>query len=896
MARQSGFTVENNFTRGLITESTALNFPENACTETFNCVFDETGRVTRRGEFDLEPNYSVNTALTFAAGEVFTEFVWSAAGGNGTKSFVVQQQGYNLHFYDISSNVSVSNSKRTEVYDIRAFKSVNGTLDAEDYECQYAIGNGDLVVVNRACDPILITYDVVNNFIEANVITIKYRDFSGFTYTDPYTFTSSFRPTASISGLRTGSEDQKRHFYNILNQGWWSGTITGGVHDTTNSALGQWDAARTDMPSNSDAVIMYRATETDPFDNNKVLNYSQGSTLAPKGHYILSLGEADRYGAVVKDGFTFAHTNTPTHTLINPSGGFYLGTVPVTPSADTIFDSGSMSLPAYPSVGSIRDIFDGSLSSGITFAGHATNNYFGLNLGSGKRRISKVRLDGLNATGLLNGFSNSATYSFTATTATLYAANRAPTSATDGFFLGTATDASTPGIIEISVERDYVPFQYVWVHISSPTTGNTSVTECKFYELSSVTLASPTMEDSTSERPSCTAFFAGRAWYAGINSTGLSSSIFFSQVVESRDQYGKCYQTNDPTSEIYFDILATDGGVIKIPEIGIVKRMVSFQSSMLIFASNGVWLIEANNGFSPTNYAIRKISSLGTQAGMSFVDWNGLPVWWGEDGILRVTFNPEFQTFNVEIITDPTIRSFFFAIPPENRRYVKGVYDYNTTCAYWLYDDSGSFTPYVYTKVLVLNTKSGAFYPWTISDSDPEIRGIVFAADAVGTDIPLVKYTTTINITSSTEYLTYSQTITTNPTYVDWTAYSTSGLSGAAAGDAKNYDSYFISGYRIHGDAMKFTQPNYVIVYLETETNAGCLLQGVFDFTNSTSSNKWGTQQQIYNSSLTYRDVNYRRLKVRGKGRSVQLKFNSQQGKPFTIIGWSVAESGNAGP
>ena len=49
--------LENNFTRGLITEATGLNFPENACTETYNCVFHENARVERRLGFDYEDGF-----------------------------------------------------------------------------------------------------------------------------------------------------------------------------------------------------------------------------------------------------------------------------------------------------------------------------------------------------------------------------------------------------------------------------------------------------------------------------------------------------------------------------------------------------------------------------------------------------------------------------------------------------------------------------------------------------------------------------------------------------------------------------------------------------------------------------------------------------------------------
>ena len=45
MPRQALVSIENNFTKGLITEASGLTFPENSCTETINCVHKHTGNV-----------------------------------------------------------------------------------------------------------------------------------------------------------------------------------------------------------------------------------------------------------------------------------------------------------------------------------------------------------------------------------------------------------------------------------------------------------------------------------------------------------------------------------------------------------------------------------------------------------------------------------------------------------------------------------------------------------------------------------------------------------------------------------------------------------------------------------------------------------------------------------
>jgi hypothetical protein len=48
MARQAGEFIENQFTKGLITEATGLNFPEKAVIESWNTRYGKTGETTRR--------------------------------------------------------------------------------------------------------------------------------------------------------------------------------------------------------------------------------------------------------------------------------------------------------------------------------------------------------------------------------------------------------------------------------------------------------------------------------------------------------------------------------------------------------------------------------------------------------------------------------------------------------------------------------------------------------------------------------------------------------------------------------------------------------------------------------------------------------------------------------
>src|SRR6266704_3027056 len=102
MAQQTSTFVENNFTKGFITEATGLNFPENAATDTDNCQYTLIGDVNRRLGIDFEENFQtieldrVNNALS--------SYVWGNAGGSGSTKLLVTQVGAVINFYSITNS------------------------------------------------------------------------------------------------------------------------------------------------------------------------------------------------------------------------------------------------------------------------------------------------------------------------------------------------------------------------------------------------------------------------------------------------------------------------------------------------------------------------------------------------------------------------------------------------------------------------------------------------------------------------------------------------------------------------------------------------------------------------------------------------------------------------
>jgi hypothetical protein len=396
-------------------------------------------------------------------------------------------------------------------------------------------------------------------------------------------------------------------------------------------------------------------------------------------------------------------------------------------------------------------------------------------------------------------------------------------------------------------------------------------------------------------RPSATAFYSGRVFYAGVQANGYGSKVYFSKVVESARDFGKCFQRADPTSEENSELLPTDGGVIDIPDIAIVLRMVPVGNNLLVFATNGIWSIFGRDGiFAANDYNVNKVSSVSLAATNSVVVAEGIPLWWDTAGIYTMAFDPSTGKESIQNISESTIQSLIDEIPEANIAYVKGVYNNIDKNIHWLYktgEAEDTLDNYNYDKLLVLNIVSQSFSVATISSSEPKVGGIVFTSKSKNDPListrqaSLVKYLTHGAIGTDGAYaFTVSQF--NDDTYHDWVTYDDEGIDA---------ESYFITGYRIRGELFKKWQSNYIVVVMDTEDDASAFLQGIWDYANSGDGGRFTSRQQVYRDDVT-KDYSRAKVKMRGNGYSLQLKFSSEEGKPFSITGWATADSGTNVP
>lgn len=395
-----------------------------------------------------------------------------------------------------------------------------------------------------------------------------------------------------------------------------------------------------------------------------------------------------------------------------------------------------------------------------------------------------------------------------------------------------------------------------------------------------------TVESSDPYRPSTCAFYAGRLWYSGVNFEEWSNIIYFSQTIGlDKTRVAKCYQENDPTDVDYSDLLATDGGTIKIENAGNIIKLWPVGTSLLVFATNGVWRISGSEGvgFTATDYSVVKMSGIDNIDTLSFVSLDGVPLWWNTKGIY--TLQTQGEQMQVVSLTEATIKEFYETIPQQSIKYAKGTYNPRENIIQWLYRSEATETledRYEYDSVLNFNVETRAFYPWRIGTTGNPLAVGIIAVQGAGDNLGswVTKVVTLIPDTPPDYNVTFSEFHdVTN--FVDWYTDDDTG---------ENFDSYFIAGYVYDGQLMNKFQIDYILVYSDSDEDNSCYVKGLWDWSNSGASGRETTAQQIYNHENNH-DVIVRKLKFRGKGRTLQFKFYSRDGAPFSIIGWGRSGS-----
>lgn len=440
--------------------------------------------------------------------------------------------------------------------------------------------------------------------------------------------------------------------------------------------------------------------------------------------------------------------------------------------------------------------------------------------------------------------------------------------------------------------------------------------------------------ESVTERPTAVAFFSGRVFYAGKEAGSKSTRLFFSQFLTDLDKAGKCYQEQDPTAEQLNSVLATDGGVIPMPDAGDVLRIIPYRRGLLIVAENGIWFISGSpdTGFTATDFSIQKVSEETAVSADSVVLARDSLFFWGQHGIYALSLNDNGD-LQAQNISETTIQSDFNQINPQARSLARGFFDRDRSEVIWAYStdltgDCESFN----NKLLFLNLPLGAFYEYTLPTGDYPflicpVDTSVFVSgtteititDSAGTPVtdsslnPLVYESTTYSGSSTSQkYLTFvpsggnyavTFSLFKNTMFSDWDFY-----------DAVDYSSELQTGWNVLEDGARDKQVKWLLMHFrrtesgfDTEgflTPSSALARVKFDFTDTATAGRWTSEYEAYRLNTLYLDdggdfdYSYQTVthkkRVRGHGKGIAFSVRSSAGKDLRILGWDVEFTGRS--
>lgn len=219
----------------------------------------------------------------------------------------------------------------------------------------------------------------------------------------------------------------------------------------------------------------------------------------------------------------------------------------------------------------------------------------------------------------------------------------------------------------------------------------------------------------TLTRPQSVAFYAGRFFYGSVNGV-----IYYSKIVEGVDDLGKCYQENDPTSTDFNQLLDTDGGTIKVHNIGVVQRMVPMGNSLILLGTNGIYVISGgvDKGFTANTQQVGFLSNVAALGYKSAVHTNGPLLFWSDRGIFAIVSN-ELGEPQIQSLSDNRISKDYNRIPIAAKLAAQGTFDPINNRVYWCYNSSTEDlldeVSFRYTDVLVLDLNTGAFWDYSLS-------------------------------------------------------------------------------------------------------------------------------------------------------------------------------------
>ena len=850
------------FIKGLITEAGALTFPENASLDEDNFVLNRDGSRSRRLGIDYEDLFelidSTCTEEQINSSQI-SFYKWDTPAGDSTVSIGVIRVYNKLFFLNlITANPSGNLINYEEPVEIEGLGNS---------PVQFANLNNQLVVVSNDLEsPVVLSYEATSQSISQETIRLKVRD---------------------IWGVNDGLNVNER--------------------PPIDRPPKEFDWDKTKKYSRGDYIVTYPEDVT-------------------RSNYYQIIGWQKRSNAFVGTWYDV----TEDFTL-----AFSIYTVGI-PPADAMRSAG-------PDHSSGLDYYltkDSNIRAVIKYLGPG---YSGSNT---PEHQYNLRNQGWHK-------SISGVYSGDAIKVTGDKIKRYPSNA-DNWTLGKNSNPSSgnyekydPNILKRNSHSNYQVAQGSFV-IDAFNRGTSRLDKADDSVINLLPL------DKEEGRISTVCSYAQRLFYSGINSSILepdkrspnyNNYIFFTKIVESFKDLEVCYQEADPTDPGINSIIASDGGTIQIPEVTKIIKLVPTQSSLLVFAENGIWEVFGDTGgFYANTFQISKITSNGTLNQNSIIEANGIFFYWSTSGIYKLAAERGPGTFAAENVSLTTIQSFFLSIPSLAKLFCKGFYDERENRVRWLYNDSDEYAEdnntSKYNKELVYDLTLEAFSKFSISSlasNSPyvadyitipnyivssEATNILVGTEKVQVTVDAVDEDVIIDINVTSGRATVFSFLTFRGTDFTVSKYKETSFKDWLTADATgvNYTSYLITGYETFGDILKDKQVPYIHFYLnktedgfalvngnlEATNQSSCLVQAQWNWANSANSGKWGPQFQAYRLPRTYipsgtsdtfdtgDSVITTRNKLRGRGKALSLKIESEEGKDMQLLGWGTAVTMNS--
>lgn len=444
--------------------------------------------------------------------------------------------------------------------------------------------------------------------------------------------------------------------------------------------------------------------------------------------------------------------------------------------------------------------------------------------------------------------------------------------------------------------------------------------------------------DKINTRPVSVEFFSGRVFYLM-----PFGEVLYSQVLTDIRRAEYCYQEADPTAEDINELVATDGGTIDIAGISKGQKLEAVGSNLAVLADNGVWAItgSADDSFSAVSQQIVKITNIGCIGAGSVVNAENTIFYWSSGGIYVLGLNEVSGGLIAQNISETTIQTFYNDISPAARQHASGFYDEESKKIFWFYCEDDEYDGinwrYRYNRALIFDTVLKAFYPYSFEYTNDlpfvasmfqkSANGLESGTENVvdgGVQVTDSAVNVTVDITTPVtadvklklltfvlqdgeeedDYYQYTISEFKSNELLDWVAHS----------DGTDYNSFIETGDDLVGDLISEKEANTVYTFfkrtetalvanvdggLEFDYPSSCLMQAKWHWADTATSGQWSEQQQVYRlnrhwiptgiGSFDYGyDVVQTISQVRGKGRALAIRFESETGKDFHLLGWSI--------